>query len=124
MARKKKDEGVTNGPADPDFAGAAALIRKEISPDKEDLSKLQGDLSASWKRVEDQFHVNKKGAKDAAKMLGMSVETRDDYLRSLYGMMQAFGIGISADLVDAMGDGQAPTMPVRQGGAADSALLN
>lgn len=121
MARKKKDEA-SNGPAEPDFAGAAALITAEIRPDKEDLSKIQGDLSASWKRVEDQFHVNKKAAKDAAKMLGMSPETRDDYLRSLYGMMRAFNVGISADLVDAMGEGNVPTMPVR-GGSTGSELL-
>jgi len=123
MAKKPKDD-TGNGPAEPDFSGAAELIRKSINPDKEELSKIQGDLSADWKRVQDQYHVNKKGAKDAAKMLTMSTETRDDYLRSLYGMMKAFGIGISADLVDAMGDGNAPTMPTRDAGASDSALLN
>lgn len=123
MARKKKD-AVSNGPAEPDFAGAAEVIRKEISPDKEDMSKIQGDLSASWKRVEDQFHVNKKAAKSAAQMLTMSQETRDDYLRSLYGMMRAFNISVSADLVDAMQDGETPTMPVRSGASSDSALLN
>lgn len=123
MGRKKK-EAATNGPAEPDFAGAAALIRSEISPDKEDLAKVQGDLSASWKRVEDQFHVNKKAAKDAARIANMSEETKQDYLRSLYGMFGAFGIALRVDLVDQAEGKEAGAFPTAGGAAGDSALLN
>lgn len=122
MTRKKKDEA-SNGPAEPDYAGAVALIRKEIVADKDDLAKIQGDLSASWKRVEDQFHVNKRAAKDAAKAYAMSEETQQDYLRGLWGMFNAFGIALREDLVDAAEGGTVATFPTKAG-STDSALLN
>lgn len=95
-----------NGPAEPDFNMAADIIRKDIMGDRENLSKTQGDLSASWKRVQDAAHVNKGAAKDALKILGKSPETRADHLRSFAGMLMAFkipGLAITynpGDLVD------------------------
>jgi hypothetical protein len=121
MAKKPKNDD--NGPAEPDFSGAVELIRKEIQPDKTDISKINGDLSASWKRVEDGFHVNKKAAKDAMRISQMPDETRNDYWRSFFGMIGAFGCGITQDLVDQMGD-TVSGMPVRESAPTDSALLN
>lgn len=96
----------SNGPAEPDFEMAASIIRKDVLGDREELSKVQGDLSAAWKRVQDAAHVNKGAAKEALKILQKSDETRADYLRSLSGMLSAFkidGLTISynpGDLVD------------------------
>ena len=96
----------SNGPAEPDFEMAASIIRKEVMGDREELSKVQGDLSAAWKRVQDSAHVNKGAAKEALKILQKSDETRADYLRSLSGMLSAFkidGLTINynpGDLVD------------------------
>jgi hypothetical protein len=71
-------------------------------------------MSAAWKIVEDECHVNKAAAKDFRKIRNMSDELRDDYLRSLYELMSEDGIGISPDLVDAMGEDDAPAMPVAE----------
>ena len=96
----------SNGPAEPDFEMAANIIRKDVMGDREELSKVQGDLSAAWKRVQDSAHVNKGAAKEALKILQKSDETRADYLRSLSGMLAAFkipGLTINynpGDLVD------------------------
>lgn len=104
MAKKKQDGG--NGPAEPDFDMAANIIRSDVMGDREELSKVQGDLSAAWKRVQDAAHVNKGAAKEALKILQKSEETRSDYLRSLAGMLTAFkitGLTINyngGDLVD------------------------
>lgn len=89
-----------NGPPAPDFDAAAKIIREEINGAKERGSKINGDLSAAWKRVEDVAHVNKKAAKDARAISLMSDETQSDYLRSLFGLMRPLGIGVRRDLVD------------------------
>lgn len=89
----------TNGPPTPDFEQAAKIIRN-INAGAEKRAKLNGDLSADWKRVEDVCHVNKKAAKDARSISMMSDETQSDYLRSLFGLMTPLGIGIRRDMVD------------------------
>lgn len=110
-AAKKQDDEVEEVQK-PDFERAAKILRGDVKPAEEQNAKSRGDLSAAWKAIETDCHVNKKAAKDAYRLLGMSPELRDDYLRSLYGMMGELNIGISSDLVDQMGDGEAPTMPV------------
>lgn len=89
-----------NGPPAPDFELAASIIRDSIDGTAERRAKMNGDLSANWKRVEDEAHVNKVAAKDARKIARMSDETQSDYLRSLFGLMAPLGIGVRRDLVD------------------------
>ncbi|WP_334656978.1 hypothetical protein [Sphingomonas panaciterrae] len=110
--------------AKPDFARAARLLRGDVKPAEEQNAKSRGDLSAAWKTIEDDCHVNKKAAKDAHKLANMSDETRDDYLRSLYGMMQELKIGISRDLVDQMGGAKAPQMPMAERSAPELHTVN
>lgn len=88
-----------NGPPAPDFEAAAKII-EGINANAEKRAKLNGDLSAEWKRVEEACHVNKKAAKDARAISQMSDETQSDYLRSLFGLMGPLGIGVRRDLVD------------------------
>lgn len=89
-----------NGPPAPDFALAAQIIKEQIDGTAERRAKMNGDLSAAWKRVEDEAHVNKKAAEDARAIARMSDETQSDYLRSLFGLMAPLGIGVRRDLVD------------------------
>lgn len=95
---KGKPKG-DNGPPAPDFDAAAKII-KGINANAEKRAKLNGDISAEWKRVEEACHVNKKAAKDARAISQMSDETQSDYLRSLFGLMGPLGIGVRRDLVD------------------------
>lgn len=96
----------------PDFEKMKRIFTRDIRPAEDKNAKARGDLSAAWRAIEDDCHCNKSGAKLLHKLHGMSEETRDDFLRTLYGGMQAMGIGISQDLVDKMTDSDAPTMPV------------
>jgi len=89
-----------NGPPAPDYEGAAKIIREEIATSGERRAKMNGDLSASWKRVEDGCHVHKGAAKDALKISRMSDELQSEYLRALFGLMRPLGIGVRRDLVD------------------------
>lgn len=88
------------------------ILTHDIAPAEEQNAKSRGDLSAAWKAIEQDCNCVKAAAKQYFKLSRMTEEARDDYLRSLYLLMQAGGIGISQDLVDRMGDGDAPTMPV------------
>jgi hypothetical protein len=95
----------------PDFAKMKRIFLTDLKPADEKSAKARGDLSAAWKAVEDDCHVNKRAAKLLFRLNGESEEARDDFLRSLYGGMKALGIGISQDLVDKMSGDDAPTMP-------------
>lgn len=128
MARPKKSDGpVVEQILAPDFEKMKRIFLHDISPASEKNAKTRGDLSAAWKAIENDAHVNKRAAKLLHKLYGESEETRDDFLRSLYGGMKVLDIGISRDLVDAMGDDDAPTMPIVEGrgmGADSLATLN
>lgn len=88
--------------AEPDFDGAAKLLKSAIANSNDAKQKALGDLSASWKRIEDNFNVNKKAAKDILKIAAMGGGSQQDYWRSFFGMMRAMGLGITSDLVDKM----------------------
>lgn len=116
MARPKKDEGeIVEQILAPDFEKMKRIFARDIKPAAEANAKTRGDLSAAWKAIEDDCHLNKRAAKLLHKLHGESEETRDDFLRTLYGGMKALSIGLSRDLVDAMNEEDAPDMPVVEG---------
>lgn len=106
----------------PDFEKMKRIFFNHIQPSVEKNAKSRGDLSQAWGAIEKDCHCNKRAAKLLFKLSNESEETRDDFLRTLYGGMKALGIGISADLVDKMNDADAPAMPMvdKQGLGADS----
>jgi hypothetical protein len=95
----------------PDFQKMKRIFLHDLKPADERNAKTRGDLSAAWGAIEKDCHVNKRAAKLLFRLNGESDETRDDFLRSLYGGLRELGIGISQDLVDKMGGDEAPTMP-------------
>lgn len=72
----------------------------ETKPAAAPETKLNGDKSAGWKRVQDDCHVHKAAAKDALKLANMTPELQSEYLRSFIGLMKPLGIGLRRDLVD------------------------
>lgn len=126
MARGNDTAKVTEVVA-PDFAKMKRIFLNDIKPADEKNAKTRGDLSAAWKAVEDDCHVNKRAAKLLFRLHNESEEARDEFLRSLYGGMKALGIGISQDLVDKMNDEDAPAMPTVESkglGAENLATVN
>jgi hypothetical protein len=124
---KNKTVPDSGSPMAPDFDLMKRIFLNDLKPADEKSAKARGDLSAAWKAIEDDAHVNKRAAKLLFRLRNESEEARDDFLRSLYGGMKALGIGISQDLVDKMNDADAPTMPTVAGkglGAAGSPTLN
>ena len=96
---KKESEEVSDVKT-PDFAKALRIIHQDVRPAEELSAAERGKLSGAWKAVEKDAHCNRPAAKLFCKLLQMSDETRDDFLRTQYGLMREAGIGISRDLVD------------------------
>jgi hypothetical protein len=115
MARGNEQHKVAEVIA-PDFAKMKSIFLNDLKPAEEKNAKSRGDLSAAWGAIEKDCHCNKRAAKLLFKLSHESEETRDDFLRTLYGGMKALSIGISQDLVDKMNDQDAPTMPTVDSG--------
>lgn len=96
----------------PDFEKALRIIKQDVAPAEENSVSERGKLSGAWKAVEKDCKANRAAAKLVWKLMNMSEELRDDFLRTQYGLMAAAHIGISADLVDAAQGAKVPTMPV------------
>lgn len=96
----------------PDFDRAIKILKGDLNPLTEEGAKIRGDQAAAWKMIEKDCHCNKKAMKQVHALMRMDPEIRDDFLRTLYGGMQAAGIGISEDMVDRMEGNEVPTMPV------------
>jgi hypothetical protein len=115
MARPaKQEQDEVTEIVKPDFERAIKVMTNDIHPQNEKNATARGELSAGWKIIEDDCHVNKTAAKFYYKLTGMSEEKKDDVLRSLFGLMRTGNMGLSADLVDRMGDGEAPEMPISE----------
>jgi len=110
-AMREADEKAAIEANKPDFKRAISIMATEIKKSDEESAQVRGDLSASWKRIEEDCRCVKAAAKVFFKLRGMSIESRDDYLRTLYGLMEADGIGISRDLVD-QAEGVNKSMPL------------
>lgn len=96
----KAEKPGDNGPPAPDFDVAAKILINELNTITTRASKLNGDRSAAWKRVQDDCHVHKTAAKDALKVANMTPELQSEYLRSFIGLMKPLGIALRRDLVD------------------------
>ena len=110
-AMREADEKAAVEINKPDFARALRVMKNDIAPLDDANSQSRGDMSAAWKVIADDCHVNKRAAKYFQKLQAASDELRDDELRSLYGLMAEAGIGISRDLVD-QAEGVTKTMPL------------
>lgn len=101
-------------PEAPDFEAAVQLYKSEIRPAVEDAGEASQAASSGYKRLEKDFHVNRRAAKFVFKVAGESDEKRNDILRSVRGLLDAMGIAITADLVsDAERDLPGEVIPIR-----------
>jgi hypothetical protein len=98
----------------PDFSRVVKAYREDIRPAQAKIGELSQEQSTAYKFIKKTCHVEPQAAKLAFKLNEMEDTKRDDFLRSLYGLMGELKIGISADLVDKAAGKPAPEMPVAQ----------
>lgn len=98
---------------DLDFETALKCMLHDIRPIKEKKELAGSEESEGWKKIKDECHLASPAAKFFfTHILEREDETRDNNLRTLYGLLKTANIGISQDLVDKMSGSEAPTMPV------------
>jgi hypothetical protein len=116
MARGKKaaDKPINGEVPKPDFALAVKFYKEDIHPAQAKVGEFAQEQSTAYKAIKKQAYVHPGAAKLAFKLNEMEDTKRDDFLRSLYGLMQELDIGLTRDLVDAMGDGEADEMPTKE----------
>lgn len=136
MARPKKQAAVEEVHA-PDFALAVRIYREDIKPAQSKVGEYAQEQSTAYKAIKKRAHIQPAAAKLAFKLDDMEESKRDDFLRSLNGLLKALNIFMPTDLVDAAegkgstGDSVVPmgkrarpqlaTVPVSDGVDADLA---
>lgn len=100
MPRGRKKTTRVERPNGPDFEGAAKLLRESIGGLRDEGRSIQGDLSAAWKRIENETGVHKAAAKAIMALVGKSEDYASDFLRTFDGLRAVFNLGGSDDLVD------------------------
>lgn len=112
--KKAADKPINGEIPKPDFDLAIKLYKEDIRPAQAKVGEFAQEQSTAYKAIKKQAHVHPGAAKLAFKLSEMEDTKRDDFLRSLYGLMEGLDIGLSRDLVDAMGQDDADRMPTRE----------
>jgi hypothetical protein len=109
MARPKKAAApVVVEEHKPDFDLAVSIYRKDIKPAASKVGEHNQELSTAYKDIKKRAHIQPQAAKLAFKLDDMEESKRDDFLRSLNGLLKRLNIFMPTDLVDAAeGNGEA-----------------
>ena len=97
----------------PDFERALRIFRHDIKPANEASGESAQTASTGYKAIKKDCRVNTRAAKFIFPLLSESEEKRNDILRSVRGLLEAAGIGITDDLVsDAEDEAKTPIVPM------------
>ncbi|WP_375249524.1 hypothetical protein [Sphingomonas sp.] len=100
MARPKKQEHVEEVRT-PDYQLAVRIWRNDIKPALAKSGEYAQEQSTAYKAIKKSANIQPQAAKLAFKLDGMEESKRDDFLRSLNGLLKALNIFMPLDLVDA-----------------------
>lgn len=101
-ARKPKDDDT--GEVKPkDYGLAKKLYTQDIKPAVAKAGEFMQEASTAYKSIKKQANIQPQAAKLAFKLVNMEEAKRDDFLRSLGGLLKEFNIAIvPIDMVDMM----------------------
>jgi hypothetical protein len=118
MARPKKEPQV-EAIGTPDYALAVRIWRQDIKPAISKVGEFAQEQSTAYKAIKKDANIQPQAAKLAFKLDGMEEAKRDDFLRSLNGLLKALNIFMPADMVDiAEGKGTTTDSVIPIGGKA------
>lgn len=116
---------VTGEVPKPDFKRAVKIYREDIRKAGSKAAEFQQELSTAFKTIKKGCNVHPGAAKLAFSLERMEDTKRDDFLRSLRGLMLEMNIGLSEDLVDkAEGVGAAEVIPTVAKAETELATIN
>ena len=103
-----------------DFATAKRLLLNDVKPALSRVGEHNQEASTAYKAIKKECHISTSMAKLVLKLHEMDEDRRDHELRSLRGMLVAFNIGLTPDMVDiAEGHNSAEIIPIRGGITGD-----
>jgi hypothetical protein len=108
MGRAKKKIDVVELVGAPDFGLAVRIYREDIKPAQSKVGEYAQEQSTAYKEIKKTAFIQPQAAKLAFKLDAMEESKRDDFLRSLNGLLKELRIFMPADLVDAA-EGKAGT---------------
>lgn len=127
MGRQKKTDSPVSGEVPkPDFDLAVKLYREDIKPAQGKVGEFAQEMSTAYKAIKKQAHIQPAAAKLAFKLDDMEPSKRDDFLRSLNGLLKRLNIFMPADLVD-VAEGKGSTsenvVPIGEGARPQLATI-
>jgi hypothetical protein len=100
MARPKRKVDQVVEVMKPDFDLAKRIYFNDIKPAQSKVGEHAQEMSSAYKELKKNAHIQPQAAKLAFKLVELEESKRDDFLRSLRGLLTVFRIFIPADLVD------------------------
>lgn len=98
-----------------DFALAVRIYRTDIKKAASKVGEFNQELSTAYKAIKKNANIQPSAAKLAFKLDDMEESKRDDFLRSLNGLLKELNIHMPSDLVDqAEGKEREPVIPRRR----------
>jgi hypothetical protein len=84
----------------PDYAGAVRTYRTDIRSAEGKIGGFAQEMSTAFKHIKKNCHINPGAARLAFKLDRMEEAARDDFLRSLNGLMTELKIFMPKDMLD------------------------
>jgi hypothetical protein len=117
MAKAKlKDDGDNVEQLKPkDYSQAVRIYRTDIKEAVSKVGEHSQELSTAYKAIKKQCGISSKAAKLAFQLDDMEDFKRDDFLRSLNGLLKELGIFMPTDMIDVANGAAAGQSPIPTG---------
>lgn len=102
VAAEEAGGGVSGEVQKMDFDTAKRLLLNDVRVANSRAGEHNQEASTAYKAIKKQCNIDTGMAKLVLKLHGMDDDKRDHQLRSLRGLLLAFNIGLTPDLVDTM----------------------
>jgi hypothetical protein len=121
VAEDEAKGAVTGEEAKMDFAKAKSLLLNDVRVANSRAGEHNQEASTAYKAIKKQCNISTSMAKLVLKLHGLDDDKRDHELRSLRGLLLAFNMGLTPDLVDTMEghNSGAEIIPIRAGITGD-----
>lgn len=101
MARRSRKADQVEQVIAPDFSLAVKIWRGDIKPAMSRVGEHSQEMSTAYKEIKKRANIQPQAARLAFRLDGMEESKRDDFLRSLKGLLVELKIFMPTDLVDA-----------------------
>jgi hypothetical protein len=115
MTRKAPKAQQTEQVFTPDFALAVRLFRNDIKPAQAKVGEYAQEQSTAYKAIKKNAHVDPAAARLAFRLDGMEENKRDDFLRSLRGLLHELKIFMPLDMLDMAAGAKPGESPIPTG---------